>query len=260
MKEGATARFELELSHRDVPVTWYKNDVKIHPSRTAVAHVDGEKHVLEMKEVTLDDTCQIKAEAKGIPSMANLTVIGNPPVLHLSPVCPPLPVCPPMCVCIYVCSTHCCLLHTVVVCVVHGESPRNVPLPEGDAYFTVKLQDFTAVEKDQVVLGCELSKDVEVVWYHNEAEVKTSKGVAVKAEGKRRTLVIKKVGDEDKGAYVCDCGTDKTTATLHIEGKESVLGNLPLLVAPSAPPPNQNLHTHRQLLLTPPPPSSSGSC
>lgn len=41
-------------------------------------HVDGKKHVLEIKEVTLDDTCQIKAEAKGIPSMANLTVIGNP--------------------------------------------------------------------------------------------------------------------------------------------------------------------------------------
>lgn len=77
MKEGTTARFELELSHENIPVTWYKNDVKIHPSRTVLTHVDGKRHVLEMKEVTLDDTCQIKAEAKGIPSMANLTVIGN---------------------------------------------------------------------------------------------------------------------------------------------------------------------------------------
>lgn len=77
MKEGKTARFELELSHENIPVTWYKNDVKIHPSRTVIMHVDGKKHMLEMKEVTLDDTCQIKAEAKGIPSMANLTVIGK---------------------------------------------------------------------------------------------------------------------------------------------------------------------------------------
>lgn len=45
-----------------------------------VTHVDGKKHVLEIKEVTLDDTCQIKAEAKGIPSMANLTVIGKPQI------------------------------------------------------------------------------------------------------------------------------------------------------------------------------------
>lgn len=85
VKEGATARFELELSHENIPVTWYKNDVKIHPSRSVLTHVDGKRHVLEMKEVTLDDTCQIKAEAKGIPSMANLTVIGNPgPSSHCS--------------------------------------------------------------------------------------------------------------------------------------------------------------------------------
>lgn len=84
VKEGTTARFELELSHENIPVTWYKNDVKIHPSRTVLTHVDGKRHVLEIKEVTLDDTCQIKAEAKGIPSMANLTVIGNPDLLPSS--------------------------------------------------------------------------------------------------------------------------------------------------------------------------------
>jgi len=112
----------------------------------------------------------------------------------------------------------------VYLFVIHsGESHKHVPLPEGDAYFTVKLQDYTAVEKDEVALDCELSKDVEVMWYHNEAEVKPSKMVAIKAEGKRRTLVIKKVANKDKGQYVCDCGTDKTMATLHIEGNFMVL-------------------------------------
>lgn len=109
----------------------------------------------------------------------------------------------------------------VSVCV---ESPRHsFPFAEGDAYFTVKLQDFTAVEKDQVVLDCELNKDVEVMWYHNEAEIKASKMVAIKAEGKSRTLIIKKVSDKDKGQYLCDCGTDKTTATLQIEGKSNFI-------------------------------------
>lgn len=75
------------------------------------------------------------------------------------------------------------------------------------------------MEKDDVVLDCELNKDVDVMWYHNEAEIKPSKMVAIKAEGKRRALVIKKVGEKDKGQYLCDCGTDKTTAMLHIEGK-----------------------------------------
>lgn len=110
MKEGTTARFELELSHENIPVTWYKNDVKIHPSRTVLTHVDGKRHVLEIKEVTLDDTCQIKAEAKGIPSMANLTVIGNPrpPSLlfsFLSPVCN---ICPRVCINVLFMFFHVC--------------------------------------------------------------------------------------------------------------------------------------------------------
>lgn len=77
VKEGKLARFELELSHENVPVTWYKNETKLHPSRTILTHVDGKKHTLEIKDVTLDDTCLIKAEAKGISTTANLTVLGN---------------------------------------------------------------------------------------------------------------------------------------------------------------------------------------
>lgn len=114
---------------------------------------------------------------------------------------------------------HCRVLCTVYLwCIV--ELLKNIPILEGDPYFTVKLQDYTAVEKDEVVLDCELSKDVDVMWYHNEAEIKASKTVNIKAEGKRRVLIIKRVGDKDKGQYLCDCGTDKTTATLHIEGKD----------------------------------------
>lgn len=89
---------------------------------------------------------------------------------------------------------------------------------EGDAYFTVKLQDYTAVEKDEVTLDCELSKDVPVKWFHNETEIKASKMVSMKVDGKRRILCIKKVEDKDKGQYACDCGTDKTAATVTIEG------------------------------------------
>lgn len=101
---------------------------------------------------------------------------------------------------------------------------KTIPVPEGDAYFTVKLQDYTAVEKDEVLLDCELNKDVGVMWYHNEAEIKPSKMVTVKAEGKRRTLLISKAADQDKGQYVCDCGTDKTSATLHIKGNHKLSG------------------------------------
>lgn len=97
---------------------------------------------------------------------------------------------------------------------------KHFPVPEGDAYFTVKLQDYTAVEKDEVTLDCELSKDVLVRWYHNETEIKASKMVTISADANRRVLSIKKVDDRDKGQYICDCGTDKTMANINIEGKQ----------------------------------------
>uniref|UniRef100_A0A4W5NVY9 Ig-like domain-containing protein n=1 Tax=Hucho hucho TaxID=62062 RepID=A0A4W5NVY9_9TELE len=53
-KEGNTARFELELSHENVPVTWYKNETKLHVSRTVLIYSRGKKHTLEIKELTLD--------------------------------------------------------------------------------------------------------------------------------------------------------------------------------------------------------------
>ncbi len=77
VKEGKTALFEFELSHENVDVTWYKNEIKVHPSRTVFTSVVGRKHTLEIKEVSLDDICLIKAEAKGISTMAKLLVIGN---------------------------------------------------------------------------------------------------------------------------------------------------------------------------------------
>lgn len=89
---------------------------------------------------------------------------------------------------------------------------------EGDARFITKLQHYTAVEKDEVTLDCELSKDVPVKWFHNEIEIKASKMVSIKVEGKRRILNIKKVEQKDKGVYVCDCETDKTSGNVNIEG------------------------------------------
>lgn len=93
---------------------------------------------------------------------------------------------------------------------------------EGDAVFIVKLKDYTATEKDEVTLDCELSKDVPVMWYHEDKEIIASKVVLMKSEGTRRSLVLKKVEQSDKGKYACDCGTDKTSAVLAIEGKTEI--------------------------------------
>lgn len=82
----------------------------------------------------------------------------------------------------------------------------------------MKLQDYTATEKDEVTLDCELSKDVPVVWYHDEKEIIASKLVVMRSEGTRRSLLLKRVVQSDQGKYVCDCGTDKTLSNINIEG------------------------------------------
>lgn len=77
MKEGETAHFQFELSHEDMPVTWYKNDKKLHTSRTVHMTVEGKIHKLAIEEVTLDDISEIKAEVKNLHTKANLKVLGN---------------------------------------------------------------------------------------------------------------------------------------------------------------------------------------
>lgn len=72
-----------------------------------------------------------------------------------------------------------------------------------------------------MTLDCELSRDVPVKWFHNEIEIKASKMVTIKMESTRRILNIKKIEEKDKGLYVCDCGTDKTTSNMNIEGQQS---------------------------------------
>lgn len=99
--------------------------------------------------------------------------------------------------------------------------PVSVSVPEGDAVFVVKLQDFAATEKDELLLNCELSKDVPVVWYHSEKEITASKTVVLKSEGTRRSLLLKSVEQSSKGTYTCDCGTDKTSAVIEVQGLNS---------------------------------------
>lgn len=98
-------------------------------------------------------------------------------------------------------------------------------LAEGDPYFTGKLQDYTAVEKDEVILQCEISKaDAPVKWMKDGKPITASKNVVIKADGKKRILILKKALKKDIGQYTCDCGTDQTSAKLDIEGMAILMG------------------------------------
>ena len=76
VKERETAEFSIELSHEKIQVSWYKNDVRLHPSKVVHMSDQAKTHTLAFKEVTIDDTSLIRVEAMGKTASAMLTVIG----------------------------------------------------------------------------------------------------------------------------------------------------------------------------------------
>lgn len=76
------------------------------------------------------------------------------------------------------------------------------------------------MEKDEVILQCEISKaDAPVKWLKDGKEITPSRNIIIKADGRKRLLILKKALKKDIGQYTCDCGTDQTSGKLNIEGK-----------------------------------------
>lgn len=79
VKERETAEFSVELSHDKISVVWYRNDIRLHPSKVVHMSDHGKVHTLAFKEVSIDDTSMIKVEAMDKSVKAMLTVIGQQP-------------------------------------------------------------------------------------------------------------------------------------------------------------------------------------
>lgn len=76
------------------------------------------------------------------------------------------------------------------------------------------------MEKDEVKLVCELSKAIaDVKWLKDGKEITPSKNIAISTDGKKRILIVRKAEKTNIGEYSCDCGSDRTTAKLNIEGE-----------------------------------------
>lgn len=69
--------FTVELSHDNIRVRWFKNDQRLHTSKLVSMHDEGKTHSIAFKDLSIDDTSQIKVEAMGLSSEAKLTVLGR---------------------------------------------------------------------------------------------------------------------------------------------------------------------------------------
>uniref|UniRef100_A0A672TQ42 Obscurin n=1 Tax=Strigops habroptila TaxID=2489341 RepID=A0A672TQ42_STRHB len=91
------------------------------------------------------------------------------------------------------------------------------------ALFKEELRNEEAMEGTSVSLHCELTKAVPVQWKIGSKVLKASDKFQMRQSGTTAELVIHDLEVEDAGDYTCVCGDQKTTATLTVHGKKTLL-------------------------------------
>lgn len=87
-------------------------------------------------------------------------------------------------------------------------------------FFRKELKNQDAIEGDDIVLSCELSKSsVSVEWRKGGMVLQPNEKFVMRKEGCVQELSINNLEPEDSGYYTCDAGDQLTTASLAVQGK-----------------------------------------
>lgn len=90
-------------------------------------------------------------------------------------------------------------------------------IPEEDLFNSV-------VEKEQLVLYCEVSRaDGVVQWYKDGSEIHRNHDMTIQAEGTKRTLTIHSAQLSDSGTYTCRAGDNVLIFKVNIRGNRRFL-------------------------------------
>ncbi|XP_028282657.1 obscurin isoform X3 [Parambassis ranga] len=89
----------------------------------------------------------------------------------------------------------------------------KVQVKDSALKFVVPLKPTTVELGGTLSLVCELNQaSGDVVWNHDNCEIKPGGRYSVKADGSKRVLSVTGMAKEDEGEYSCVCRSDKTTA------------------------------------------------
>ena len=94
-------------------------------------------------------------------------------------------------------------------------------LTPGPAKFVVKPGAFVeSIENEEALILYEVSDDVtDVKWLRDGKEIEEGDKFVFKKDGRRRSLLIKDTGLEDKAKYECLLPDDKASTKLFVKGK-----------------------------------------
>ncbi|KAK3571997.1 hypothetical protein QTP86_021336 [Hemibagrus guttatus] len=91
----------------------------------------------------------------------------------------------------------------------------QVQIKESPLKFVVGLEPVSAVLGSTMTLSCQLNRAVgDVLWRHNNKEIKPGGRYVMRADGAQRLLTISSVAPEDEGELSCECKDDKTSAKI----------------------------------------------
>uniref|UniRef100_W5KAC1 Obscurin, cytoskeletal calmodulin and titin-interacting RhoGEF n=1 Tax=Astyanax mexicanus TaxID=7994 RepID=W5KAC1_ASTMX len=206
-EEKGTVSFECETAQAAARVTWLKGVKEIKAGRKYQMSQKGTVLVLTVKELEKADSDSYSCDVGTAKSTANLTVQGT----AASSAHPSGLVCSLYCTVLYVNK---CVFIGVFVYSCVFLCPSELP-----ASFKVQLKKQEVIEGEKLVLQCELSKPGQTVQWKKGAESLKSGGrYETIQKGSSYQLHIKDVVPEDSAEYSCECGEQRTTATVVVKG------------------------------------------
>lgn len=84
-----------------------------------------------------------------------------------------------------------------------------------------ELKSLEALEGGTATLHCQLSREAPVEWRKGHTVLRPSNKYRMRQEGTVAELLIHDLETKDAGDYTCVVGSQKTTATLSVNGKKS---------------------------------------
>ena len=76
--ERGEVMFEVELSHKDVDIVWYKNGAKMARTKNVEITCDGSSHRMVLRQVTMEDYgVEVMVHAEGEYTYTRLIVDGK---------------------------------------------------------------------------------------------------------------------------------------------------------------------------------------
>ncbi|XP_019622712.1 PREDICTED: muscle M-line assembly protein unc-89-like [Branchiostoma belcheri] len=174
------ATLECEVSRQDVKVRWLKSGMDVQQSSKYDLKQNGGLHQLTISDVRLDDAAEYACEV--VQGDNSAPAVRSTAKLKI-------------------------------------RGTRSIWTQyDGGIQFQKILRDEEVFSKETATFECQLSAPkAEVKWLRNSVQIHCSAKYKIEEDGVTHRLIVNNCGKEDVAEYTCQCGSNKTTASLRVK-------------------------------------------